>query len=432
MEVAPENNTIVATLNGHRAEFDPAVPGVDAETVKQLLRPTGEVVHIGWSRCPTRAALLHVYDTLASAGLTSLHPSKADALLGWDEMHPASTALVTIEPAPTPPAAWGVSPSPDVLMLGDSFDELLDAESPQYVNHVGIICKTLQFPLAYFEEIHLHAASELFQRCTAESAQSVLPHVFVRSYRFKGVVAPLLVWYRVHEYQVTCMLQEFLHVRYPHIPNAVVWYWQLLPYHANVELVGKGFDDEEVLPSLRNLLRYAAVSRQPIRDVDAERLFARGQKDANQICTRYGQQRCALWLGTHVFFYVERDTHEPGNELTNVRIPSTYQELPPWVMHLLVEVSPGVDAFAIGLNVNSYLQGLHNIASRSTQLLRGINWASVPLVWKPMFMQGGDTSATAQQAADAQARLLKSVAPSWEEPEVLSEAIERLGRITGI
>ena len=430
MDFVSADGVVSTTIDGRRADFDTAVPGVEVDVLKHLLRYSGTTVHVYWSRSSTRAALLHVYDALAAAGL-SAHPSKNDALLGWDEMHPC-TALVPMDNSPEPATPWGISPSGDVITLGDSFDSLLETESDQYVNHVWIICKTLQFPVSYFDTVHLHVATELFQRCTGDSAQSGLPHVFVRSYRFKGAVAPLLVWYRIHEYQVTCMMQEFLHVRYQHIPSAAVWYWQLLPYHVNLDQLGKSFDDEDILPSLHKLLRFAAVPPRTIGDLDNERLLMRGQKQPHHMSSHYGSGRCALWLGADVFFYIQKEADEDGNELTNVRIPGSYQEIPPWVMHLLVEVSIGVDAFAIGINVNNYLQRLQATASRSTQLLRSINWAAVPLIWKPTFMVGCDTCVTVQQAAEAQSRLIKAIAPSWEDPETVSETIERLGRITGV
>jgi hypothetical protein len=228
------------------------------------------------------------------------------------------------------------------------------------------------------------------------------------------------------------MMQEFLHVRYQHIPSAAVWYWQLLPYHVNLDQLGKSFDNEDILPSLHKLLRFAAVPPRTIGDLDNERLLMRGQKQPHHMSSHYGSGRCALWLGADVFFYIQKEADEDGNELTNVRIPGSYQEIPPWVMHLLVEVSMGVDAFAIGINVNNYLQRLQATASRSTQLLRSINWAAVPFIWKPTFMVGCDTCVTVKQAAEAQSRLIKAIAPSWEDPETVSETIERLGRITGV
>jgi hypothetical protein len=422
---AGEHHVSVSVL-GQRVVLDPSVPGVEATHIAPMISVNDQVVHICWSKSQTRAALMHLYDALAAAGITAVHPPKADALLGWQEMHP-STALVPVE---NKESEWGIATTGDVILLGDTFDALLESESEVYINHVWVICNMLQFPVSSFEGIHLHIATELFQRCTGDKPSNAMPHVFVRSYRFKGVVAPLLVWYRVHEHQVTCMLQEFLHVRYAHIPNAAVWYWQLLPYHVNLNHVGKVFDAEEILPSLRRLLCYAAVPKAPIGELDPDRLQCRGQKQADRIATDYGGDRHALWLGTEVFFYVEGVGD--GNPLTNVRIPISYQELPPWVMALLCEVSHGTDAFAIGMNVNTYLHTLSATATRSTQLLRSINWAAVPLVWRPMFMQGCDTCVTAIQAGEAQARLIKAIAPSWEEPETVLETIERLARITGI
>ena len=223
MEVTSNNKAIEVTLLKQRVEFDPRVPGIDVPSLSEMLMTQDGTVHVRWSQCTTRTALLHVYDTLAAFGFTNVHPEKKEALEGWDGMH-MSTALVTVQPPDTDPA-WVICPAGDVVSLGPTFDALVSADHDVYINHVWVILKSLELPEEIFKEMHLHLASELFQRCTNENQTSMRPHVFVRSYRYRGAVAPLLVWYRVHEDQVTCMLQELLHVRFPFVPSTQVCTW---------------------------------------------------------------------------------------------------------------------------------------------------------------------------------------------------------------
>ena len=444
MQVSPDGSSVRLTWQSCEAEFDTTVPGVDVKSIENMLVVGEDGLHMRWSRCPTRAAVLHVYDCLCACGIHDVQPTKTEALLGWDEMHP-STALVPISDGSI--KEWGVPSMGDVLSLGDSFEDLLDQAHDVYVNHVWMMCEGLKFPVPEFEKAHLHIASELFHRCTNEVALRpngdptgfVQPHVFVRSYRCKGVIAPLLVWYQtgdgyptmscvcIHEHEVKCMLQEFLHVRYPHVPSATVWYWQLLPYYTNLETVGRHFDLAELLPSLRQLMRLVLGGREPNR-MGSERVERLGQRLYNQLSTDHGNGRHTLWLGTDAFFYVEQQS---DNALINVRLPATHKELPPWVLSLLMDMGHTKDPFALEKTVDHYLRQLEATGSRAVRLLRCINWAAVPLVWKPLFMHDAVSTVSNCEAQASQARLIKAAAPSWEEAEVVSESIDLLHRITG-
>jgi hypothetical protein len=101
-------------------------------------------------------------------------------------------------------------------------------------------------------------------------------------------------------------------------------------------------------------------------------------------------------------------------------------------MELLREASMSTDFFGIARNVDSYLTRIATNPAPALRLLRTINWALVPLVWKPLFMKNAQVTVTPAQAADAQSRLLKELTPSWEEPETIAEAIELLNRFTGV
>ena len=202
----------------------------------------------------------------------------------------------------------------------------------------------------------------------------------------------------------------------------------MLPYHASLDHIGRNFDAEDILPSLRKLMQYAASIRRPV-ELNQERVALRGRRSGQELSSQYGQGRSVLWLGTDVFFYVEDTTTE---SVTNVRVPTTHEELPPWVMGLLQEANRGMEIFAIQRNVDSYLQRTKTPSGRSVGLLSSINWAAVPLVWTPMFMRDTEYTVTCEEATTAQVRLIKGVAPSGEEPEVVAEAIEILHRITGL
>ena len=202
----------------------------------------------------------------------------------------------------------------------------------------------------------------------------------------------------------------------------------MLPYHANLDHIGRNFDAEDILPSLRKLIQYTAAVRRPV-ELNHERVALRGRRSGRDLSTQYGQGRSALWVGMDVFFYVEDETTET---VTNVRVPTTHTELPPWVLDLLQEANRGLEIFAIQRNVDSYLQRMKTPSSRSIGLLSTINWAAVPLVWTPMFMRDTESTVTCEEATTAQIRLIKGLAPSGEEPEVVAEAIEILHRVTGL
>ena len=432
MQVTEQTDSLSILWMNHMIELDPTVPNVNCLGIESMLAPQGNQMCVRWSRCKSRVTLLHIYDCLIAAGVP-IHPPKADALVAWDELHPSTS--VTPVTSDSADMQMGVpSQGGRVMMLGDSFDQLLKMDNETYINHVWVICQALHFPMAVFEGFHVAIASELFQRCTSENTGDtvgVRPQVFIRSYRYKNVVSPLLVWYRIQENEVICALQEFLHVRFSHVPQAVVWYWQLLPYYVNVSNMGRNMDAEELLPSVRKLLKFAAVKASS-EHIDMERLHIRGQRHSDRMSTEYGNGICALWVGEDVFFYVEDKSDQVLGALRNVRLPSNHSELPGWVMELLREASMSTDFFGIARNVDSYLTRIATNPAPALRLLRTINWALVPLVWKPLFMKNAQVTVTPAQAADAQSRLLKELTPSWEEPETIAEAIELLNRFTGV
>ena len=76
MEVTSNNKAIEVTLLDQRVEFDPRVPGIDGLSLSEMLMTQDGTVHVRWSQCTTRTALLHVYDTLAAFGFANVRPEK--------------------------------------------------------------------------------------------------------------------------------------------------------------------------------------------------------------------------------------------------------------------------------------------------------------------------------------------------------------------
>ena len=437
LKITEMEDGIFVEFDNKQVELDPCVPGISSEALTRTLSPSEGAVHIRWSRCKELATVLHLYDCFAVGGIPVI-PEKKEAVCGWKELHSKSSPTSNLQ---ADPAAFNSTQAPRPLVLANSFASLLQADDT-YINHVHAICARLQFPLTHFERSHVSIASELFQRCANDPGKVTegrpQPQVFVRSYTYNGVLTPLLVWYRIHETEILCMLQEFLHVRFPQVPGMAVWYWQLLPYYVNTNNVGNNFDLFGVLPSLNKLVSHAAVSRNPV-ELNLKHLQIRGQRLRDELHVEYGKGVCSLWLGKHVFFYVEREHTEdtdtedaPPHQLRNVTTPANHRELPHWVLEFLGDMSTGTDAFAMAKNVDSYLAGMEMNLSPGLKLLRSINWASLPLVWNPLFMKNAETCVTVDQATRAQTSLIKGVCPSWEEAETMAEAIDLLNRITGV
>ena len=429
LSITSQGDQVHITHGEQSADFDTAVSGISKDVVESMLTSSKDQLFVRWSRIPTRVALLHVYDCLAAAGI-NVQPNKSEALSAWDDMHVVSISSVASPQAEEP--TW-VQPG-RAMVLDEGFTPLLKMDGDAYINHVGAICTALQFPIADFERLHVGIASELFQRWSQDMGGDLAglrPQVFVRSYKRHGVISPLLVWYQIHEQEVVCLLQEFLHVRFPHIPKAVVWYWQLLPYHANLHNIGRYFDAEEILPSLDKLLKFASSDRKQgkVNPADVER---RGMQPSDRMAIDYGNGLCAMWLGNDVFFFVEVSAQDQINPLRNVRAPINHSEIPTWAMDLLSETNPGVDRFSLARNVDSFLQRMDSSASRAVRLLRSVNWSAIPLVWRPLFMKNMNVTVSARQASEAQVRLIKGISPEGEAAEIVAEAIDLLHRMTGV
>jgi hypothetical protein len=427
--------------------LDASVPGVTAAELPGIIRWEKGTVHLKWSAVVRRVTLLYLYDTLHSHGV-AVAPNKAEAVAGWTELRRGEEGALV--PLASREIALGGGGPPAVpnnrpLVLGPTgFDVLLvQSEESAYINHVWVICTQLRFPLDRFECLHANIAAELFERVSKLER----PHCFVQSYRYKDQVLPLLMWYRISEREVAYMLQEYLHVRHRHIPEARVWNWQILPSQSNLNLVGAAFAQAGLYPSWSMIARYAAGGDGPGRlapaaaaRLDVAAYAGRPDGDA-AMHVEYDRGVTAFWIGEEVFFAVEcrgeasMAPAEGGarHPLANLRIPDSPQELPPWVAGLLLERSPGLEIHGANANLQRFLSWFASThGGAAVRLLRSINWPLLPLVWRPLFFKDIPVRTTSHESADAQTTLVKSVAAVWEDAETLAEAIEQLHQMTGV
>lgn len=234
---------------------------------------------------------------------------------------------------------------------------------------------------------------------------------------------------------MVCMMQEFLHIHYPQIPEARMWHWQMLPPSANVDTVGSRFDSAGILPSLRFLVRYAVPTSSLVKQRNLETLILHGMRSIDYrrpTSARVSRSTMpnAFWIGAdHLFFYVE-DEEQQG--IANCRLPQTVgEDLPEWVVPLLADVSM-TDEIHVKRNLDAALeQFAKENDAPAVRLLRSINWARLPLVWQPMFLVTTHHG-TVQQCEEAQVRLIRSVAREWESgsAEVVHEALTLLQHVT--
>jgi len=399
------------------------IPGINAAELTTALRwsPDDRSVHVACSAVPRRITLLYLYDTLTGLGLT-LRPTRADAVAAWDELRQDASSDVGAL-VPIGPRESGASGARPIVLGDDGFDPLLVVgDESVFVNHVWVLCTALGFPRAQFETLHANLAAEL-----SESV-SKLPHpqCFVHAYRHRRQSLPLLLWYRINEEEVICMLQEFLHLRYRHIPGIGVWHWQILPSHANVNLVGLAFMRRGLYPSWTALQRYAGVGeRSPISAATA--LAHAGRTDADGTAyTEYERGVLAFWIGDEVFFAVSCERPLSGGGRPTLRLPDTHRELPAWVVPLLQSAAPAkLEEFGVAAEIDRYLREFAALnAAPSVRLLR-------PLVWKPLFLKAVPYRTTAAESVEAQARLVKGATAVWDDPETVAEAIETLYDLTG-
>lgn len=206
-----------------KLRLDHSVPGVEAALAEGAIVSEGAVLRLLWQRVSRRSALLHILDVLEASGMDFI-PGRADAIAAWEDMHDESSD--------TPPTAGammdgGCGPGGRVE-LADGFDPLLQ-RNDTFVNHVFLVAVAAEasrppagapgavLPRTGVRAVpagggirrpHLHIATELCDRFGRKDGSPTGPPVAMRAYRYRGVVAPLLVWVQTARGLAACAVRH--------------------------------------------------------------------------------------------------------------------------------------------------------------------------------------------------------------------------------
>lgn len=422
--------------------MDPVIPLVVLQRAVQVIHCAEyavPVAHIHWNAVPGRGDLAVLYDTLEAHGIP-VHPDRVAAMRGWDDMQaPPSRAVIPSPPTsiimePPPPVAAASSdgstqpPHPGIWKV-ESLEELMRFSDQDHLfTHLWVVVRRCHFPLDRLTtHSHTHAAlgMDLCERLSRLS-----PEPLIRAYHWHGVTVPLLLWYREQEARVVSLIQEYLHIMYPHIPAVRVWHFCLLPEGAAVNLIACRFREAHIWPSWHDLWRLVLPPAErpsvPLErlEVDAGRLTR--DPERRHMFTEYDDGVCVMWFGLEAFFYVQGP---PSLDATDVTLPRTHRELPSWVPDLLAEESGQADE-KIRKNLDAYLQLFADTSvTDAIRLLRRVNWPGLPLHWQPARLRGLPWRVTRHECRQAQERLVRNVVSNSEDRPA-TQAL--LARLTGL
>lgn len=107
-----------------------------------------------------------------------------------------------------------------------------------------------------------------------------------------------------------------------------------------------------------------------------------------------------------------------------VRLPLTHRELPPWVVPSLQMYAPHhMSLQTLAKNVDCYLENmtLHTTTSDSVSLLRRVNWANLPLVWRPMRLRNVPVTVGLAECRQSQRRLVDRIGSDITDVSELAE-----------
>ena len=150
------------------------------------------------------------------------------------------------------------------------------------------------------------------------------------------------------------------------------------------------------------------------------------------------------WFGTEVFFYVcasNQGRSVDAMDIVGAKLPSESRELPPWVLSVLHENSRGLSRGDVVRNVNQYLSTFPKHGGRALQILRTVNWAILPLLWKPYWFVDKQIHVSIADSAAAQTRTITYLTQhaaamegcdALDLDDVKCEMIDILGDLTGI
>ena len=430
-EPNPQTGQIDVTWDQYAVSFDEHVGPLTVETLHRMLMPRGSTVHVRWNRSPSRAALHLIYDTLATVPNISINPSKAEALDAHYHWVTPTTTTTTIhqqqQEEDVPPTTSIIGTTGTVWHV-DSLDDLTTGNYGGLMfNHVWAFRTMLHFPIEPYNRKHIQIANDL-----ARMVGDMEPMAIVRSYSVASEPpVPLLLWFRMDEDQVLVMLQEYMHLCHP---ECRMWHWQLVPSDATLSFVAKGFAAAGIFPSLDQL--FAAIVHPPAKlppFAELETLSDRLRKDPARrlMFTLYDNGACVMWLCGQVFFYTRNhpDTADSDQPIEPVHVPTTLSELPPWVPQLLRDTVTVADKMED--QINMYLQLFIGASpSPTTEFLRKINWATLPLYWTPLFLKDVSVHVKKSQSREAQHRLVEILGQD-ETEETRNEAIAVIQSFTG-
>lgn len=189
-----------------------------------------------------------------------------------------------------------------------------------------------------------------------------------------------------------------------------MWHWQLLPRDVNLLTVGRGFHRAGLLPSLRELVLHTVPTRAgPLGQGErvAQAVEALAQRE--RICgvstdapaplwSGYAGGVGILWLGQEAFLFVD----DAPDGLTGARVPRGQHELAPWILPAIADTCT-TDLFTVQRQADRFLEDFGSRkGTPGQQILRGINWANIPLVWHPLFLTEARPTHTLADCEEAQ------------------------------
>ena len=122
--------------------------------------------------------------------------------------------------------------------------------------------------------------------------------------------------------------------------------------------------------------------------------------------------------------------------MTNVTLPLTVDQMPPWVLQLLGEQYGGGDHHHLATLVDTYLELFRRTpVSPAILILRRVNWPALPLQWHPVYLPHIPVHISRVESQQAQERLVRNlmkITEKTEQPFPERELREVLARITGL
>ena len=427
-----------------------------------------DVAFVRWQTVSRRVALQLLYETLVAHGVAT-HPPQAEALRGWDELH-AGGPLVAVGGVQTVPA------------LEDLTADGLNEGGPVF-SHLWAVVRLCRFPAEALRRCHAALSMDMRERLAHLSPGLTGPpptppvrptaEPLVRAYSVEGTTAPLLLCppgrameltarpgcrYQAYRPRVLAMLREFLHVVYAHVAEvrappphregayavsgtsvsfpaaAPSTWWPTASATWPSSRAGRPWRPRARSPGRPRPLAQAVVPERRATPLETlERWSNRLGRDPERRCMHTCEDDdesggpAVLWLGPEAFLYVAGG----GSTLTGGRPPARWQELPGWVLGLLEEVGGAPDA--LRAQVDACLQRFAEApVAPVVRLLRRVQWALLPLQWRPVYVPNLPVHIPRRESARAHERLAEQIMREAAPADVAAaDIVAVLGRLTG-